>query len=90
MIVEKDRRDAAYFGPQGGLTAIVGVPVCALLIIALPGGPVLPPIVSSLPTALLQPDVLRAAVPPPGLFPGVVPLALGLKPFVPGAPVVPL
>lgn len=28
-----------YFGPQGGLTAMLGVPVSPLLIIGLPGGP---------------------------------------------------
>jgi hypothetical protein len=53
MFVRDDCRSSlgvvGYFGPQGGLTAMSGVPVCRLLIIALPGGPVLPPMVSSLP-----------------------------------------
>ncbi|MGC1777607.1 MAG: hypothetical protein WBB34_06635 [Xanthobacteraceae bacterium] len=75
IVVEKDPVKPAravfalfwrrYFGPQGGLTAISGVPVCLLLIIALPGGPVLPPIVSSLPTLFAHPVVLPEAVAPP-------------------------
>ena len=62
----------------------MGVPVCPLFIIGLPGGPVLPPIVSSLPTlAPHPPEALREAVAPPG-FPPVAPPSFGLKLLVPG------
>ena len=74
----------SYFGPHGGLAAILGVPVIVLFIMAVPGAPVLPPIVSSLPTAFWHPDALREEATPPAPFPAVVPLLLGLKPLVPG------
>lgn len=51
---------------------------------AVPGAPVLPPIVSSLPTAFWHPDALREEATPPAPFPAVVPLLLGLKLLVPG------